>query len=768
MGEVVTFYSYKGGVGRSMAVANIAVLLAKWGYRTLVIDWDLESPSLEHCFERNGTLERASDKGIIDLFNENDLENTGNSAETTPGSPENLPSNGHGTSSNGSRSITRDWKKILVTVKLREGHGSLDLLTAGRHSAEHFAKVQNFNVGQFYAEKKGGHIIERLRREWKLEYDFVLVDCRSGITDMGRICTIQLPDILVILFTTDQQAFEGAIAVATKVTLARRNLPFDRFKLLTLPIPSRFDDSNEAILQKHWMDRFSERVSGFYSDWLPKTFRQRDMLEQTKIPYRSSASADETLAVLREVTVKPRSLAHALENLTGLIANKLENAGDLQYDRQGYMEKASRGVSTTKKKVESRVRVVLEIREQHQIWLNSKGVSGELADFSKGQFASVDLQKAELPKALFVDANLSSANLVAANISGANFSGSTLHRANLHEAKGSHANLNRANLSAADLTGADFSSAILDSANLRDVKGCGVNLQMADLTNANLSGACFAGADFKNANLQGATLIDTDLRRANLASANLTKADLKNARLTDANLESATVTGAEGMTAVQFGGANLSGVILPMGIVDSRELGNAKLLSRLSQVVFFFQTALCAYAAFLLWQTTDVLLLTGRSVPHGGFGIAPWRLFFSASVTIALLYLSLQFILRRFWKREAELPAIYPEGRTLDEKISNWFTEIMKDVHRGADKKKDPSWRRILFGFLAWWLVPFTLLLFWLRSLPLRESRLTSFQVFLVVVAVASGMLSYSRANETFRRVGNLSAWKTASKSKKD
>jgi uncharacterized protein YjbI with pentapeptide repeats len=707
-------------------------------------------------------LERASNKGVIDLFGGADVDETDSSEEMTPETPQSLPRNERGTSANG-QPITPDWKKILVTVKLKEGNGSLDLLTAGRPSAKHSAKVRNFNVGQFYATRRGGYVVERLRREWKEAYDFVLVDCRSGITDMGRICTIQLPDILAILFTTDQQAFEGAVDVATKVTVGRKNLPFDRFKLLTLPIPSRFDDTNEVVLQKQWMDRFGERVSSFYADWLPKTFRQHDMLKQTTMPYRSSASADETLTVLREVTFKPTSLGHALENLTSLIANKLENAQELQNDRHGYLEKASRGMSTTKKRVEPRARVH-EIREQHQIWLDTKGVSGELADFSKGQFASVDLRKAELPKALFVDTNLSSANFVAANVAGANFSRSILQKANLREAKGSHANLNRANLSAADLTGADFSSAILESANLREVKGCGANLQRADLTNANLSGACFAGADFKNANLQGATLINTDLRRANLTSANLTKADLKNARLTDANLESATVTGAKGMTAAQFGGANLSGVDLPTAIVNSRELRNAKLLSRLAQIVFFFQTALCVYAALLLLETTDVLLLTGQSISYAGFGVAPQRLFLTTSVVISILYLSLQFMLRKFWKKDAELPAIYPEGGTLDEKISNWFTETMKDLHRGADKKKDRPWRRFLFGFLAWWLVPVILQLFWLRFLPLRELRVTSFQIVLVMVAVVSGMLSYGRANETFRHLGSLAVWKTRSK----
>lgn len=51
MGQVVTFYSYKGGVGRTMALANVATLLARWGYKTLLVDWDLEAPGLEFYFQ---------------------------------------------------------------------------------------------------------------------------------------------------------------------------------------------------------------------------------------------------------------------------------------------------------------------------------------------------------------------------------------------------------------------------------------------------------------------------------------------------------------------------------------------------------------------------------------------------------------------------------------------------------------------------------------------------------------------------------------------
>ncbi|PJF38834.1 MAG: hypothetical protein CUN54_10000, partial [Phototrophicales bacterium] len=50
MGQIITFYSYKGGVGRTMTLANVAVLLAQWGYKTLIIDWDLEAPGLENYY----------------------------------------------------------------------------------------------------------------------------------------------------------------------------------------------------------------------------------------------------------------------------------------------------------------------------------------------------------------------------------------------------------------------------------------------------------------------------------------------------------------------------------------------------------------------------------------------------------------------------------------------------------------------------------------------------------------------------------------------
>src|SRR5215211_1822427 len=81
-GQIITFYSYKGGTGRSMALANCACLLARGAIQTpgerdtpkrvLAIDWDLEAPGLHRYFQ--SLLRDAPEKlfrtqpGVVDAF----------------------------------------------------------------------------------------------------------------------------------------------------------------------------------------------------------------------------------------------------------------------------------------------------------------------------------------------------------------------------------------------------------------------------------------------------------------------------------------------------------------------------------------------------------------------------------------------------------------------------------------------------------------------------------------------------------------------------
>ena len=70
MSRIVTFYSYKGGVGRTAALANIGVLLARRGKRVLLIDCDLEAPGLDRYFRPYISHPQQMDRGLIHLLHE--------------------------------------------------------------------------------------------------------------------------------------------------------------------------------------------------------------------------------------------------------------------------------------------------------------------------------------------------------------------------------------------------------------------------------------------------------------------------------------------------------------------------------------------------------------------------------------------------------------------------------------------------------------------------------------------------------------------------
>ena len=64
---VTTFYSFKGGVGRTMALVNAAVELANTGRRVLVVDFDLEAPGLDTFDFLHAAVEGP---GVIDFVDE--------------------------------------------------------------------------------------------------------------------------------------------------------------------------------------------------------------------------------------------------------------------------------------------------------------------------------------------------------------------------------------------------------------------------------------------------------------------------------------------------------------------------------------------------------------------------------------------------------------------------------------------------------------------------------------------------------------------------
>jgi cellulose biosynthesis protein BcsQ len=289
-GIVYTFYSFKGGTGRTMALANVAALFAKWGRSVLVVDWDLEAPGIERFFTDNSEEARkvrASQPGVTDL-----LQAYANGTEL-------------------------DWRNCVFK------HSGVSIISAGREEDEYISGVQRLNFDVLFEKHDLGAYIERLRTEWTSSFDFVLIDSRTGVTDIGGICTVHLPDILVLFFTANHSSTEGALQIAERARKAQSRLPLDRSLLIVVPVPSRDESRTEHKKAMEWKERFAQVFAEFYKDWLPRGIRAEDAIEIARIPYVPYWSFGEPLPVLLEGTSDPSSLGYAYEIVARLLVTRL-------------------------------------------------------------------------------------------------------------------------------------------------------------------------------------------------------------------------------------------------------------------------------------------------------------------------------------------------------------------------------------------------------------------------------------------------------------
>ena len=70
--HVIGIVSGKGGVGKSMATASLANLLASKGYRVGIMDADITGPSIPRMYGLTGPAE-AGDEGIYPVMTDNDI-----------------------------------------------------------------------------------------------------------------------------------------------------------------------------------------------------------------------------------------------------------------------------------------------------------------------------------------------------------------------------------------------------------------------------------------------------------------------------------------------------------------------------------------------------------------------------------------------------------------------------------------------------------------------------------------------------------------------
>jgi MinD-like ATPase involved in chromosome partitioning or flagellar assembly len=308
-GTVITFYSYKGGVGRSFTLANVAVLLARWGYRVLAVDWDLEAPGLHHYFA--AVLSAEPEGGVVDLADEFLAGRETTSAHA-----------------------------VRVDV---EG-GPLDLLAAGRVAAGklddvYSRRMQALNWEDLY-ERGFATFLELRRAEWTAKYDFVLIDSRTGMSDIAGICTAHLPDRLVVVFTANDQNLGEVVDVARRADKARDRMPYDRPRHVVLPVLSRLDNRVEYERAEQWQHRCAEVVAPLFRNWLVKSVSEDLMLRHLTVPYVSYWSFGEQLPVLDERVPSADQISFALETVAAVIAQQFDRTDVLADNRDAYVAAA--------------------------------------------------------------------------------------------------------------------------------------------------------------------------------------------------------------------------------------------------------------------------------------------------------------------------------------------------------------------------------------------------------------------------------------------
>lgn len=299
--QIFTFYSYKGGSGRTMALANTAWILASNGKRVLAIDWDLEAPGLHRYFAPFlPDPELGETAGVIDFFYRYVV------AATTPAEDENVPETWY------ERYASLTEYAQPLSWKFEDG-GAIDFLPAGRQDASYSIRANTFDWNAFYARFGGGAFLDAVVAAMRREYDYVLIDSRTGVSDTAGICTVHLPDTLVVFFTANNQSIRGAWSVANTAYEQRRSRP-----LRILPVFTRVEQSEQGRLE---LSRAYMRVQ-----FAPLLSRQSiaaaDYWRRVETPYFPLYAYEEILATFQDQPGEKGTVLEACEALTALLTEE--------------------------------------------------------------------------------------------------------------------------------------------------------------------------------------------------------------------------------------------------------------------------------------------------------------------------------------------------------------------------------------------------------------------------------------------------------------
>ena len=185
--KTITFYSYKGGVGRTLALSNIAKRLNEFGKKVFIIDFDLEAPGIHYKFKDFLRYDNIKE-GLVDYIYEFCI-------------------NGN---------VDSDIKKYVRSFKINNrSRSSINLMCAGNnYSSSYWQKLSTINWNELFY-KKGSEGIEfflNLKQIIQKKYnpDFLLIDSRTGFTETSAITMSIMANEVLIFSANNTENIEGS------------------------------------------------------------------------------------------------------------------------------------------------------------------------------------------------------------------------------------------------------------------------------------------------------------------------------------------------------------------------------------------------------------------------------------------------------------------------------------------------------------------------------------------------------------------------------
>jgi len=217
--QIFTFYSFKGGVGRSMAVLNIAYALVAKGRNVLVLDMDLEAPGLSGFLRRHNEIGDFAAQDMVDLvrwatdFSAASRQNTESldKAAFPPLSDfivsvprEKLESIPHPCAELGRLDI-------VPVDEERDYYGRLTALGTGSFEQDALIRIGSVLRAWLKSRRFAIQVPDYYgpAAERTVAYDYVLVDSRTGVTETGGLCIGPLSDQLIVLTALNDQNVQG-------------------------------------------------------------------------------------------------------------------------------------------------------------------------------------------------------------------------------------------------------------------------------------------------------------------------------------------------------------------------------------------------------------------------------------------------------------------------------------------------------------------------------------------------------------------------------